>query len=528
VTQIVLDGEKVLESEFPLEKLDIVNKSGDLEVAVTDDFLKLKLFRFEVRSVLVNGKLTEATRTADAITISAADGENLKYLGPNQVDLFIGLNNTLNIALGNPSTEKIETDIGIQLKPDWRKVIESQANDWGGIVNLPALNKNSVVKRIFPESLAITDQWLHETKTRDVILPPKGQTVEQLRLKLPGDTQPAIYPADLVLAGHSHRIELCVKEPVSLEYFLPNGIKDTLRWVIRNQTPETREINLRIVPSTGWHCDKTSLGVRLSPLEKRRLDVPIKHVQYNPDHQESPIEVELQCEDFIRRWRKDSYVGYCFRALVTPSLDGTFEKWDTSCPLTIDSERQISRLLYGNRPWRGIDDLSAEVYSMYDDNYLYVGAEVKDDTVSTRFDPHLEMPCDFDSIEIVLDTRLNSEQGHDPPTAGVFRHIAVLGIRRILFDGKTRGDIPIRFRQIANADTFWKLTEKGYNIIVRIPWKSLPLITVEPEMKIGFDVALNDNDGTRFRTSQMLWAGFNQNQTWLDLSLIGALILRDS
>ncbi|MGA9364566.1 MAG: sugar-binding protein [Bacteroidota bacterium] len=528
VTQIILNGDKLLESEFPLEKLDIVHKSGNLEVEVTGDFLEFKLFGFEERRVLVNGKPKQVTRTADAIIISASNEENLKYLGPSQIEFFIGLDNTLNIALGNPSTEEKQTKLGIRLESDWREIVDAQAKDWGGIVNLPALHKNSVVKRIFPESLVIADQWLQEAKTKDVVLPPKGQTVEQLRLKPLGDTQPASYPADLLLADRTHCVELCVKEPVSLEYFLPNGAKDTLRFVFRNHTSETRPISLGIIPSTGWHCNKTPLDVRLSPFEKRRLDVPVKHTQYNPDQQQSPIEVELQCEDFIRRWRKDFYIGYCFRALDPRSLDGTFEKWNTTYPLTIDSERQISRLLYGNRPWRGVDDLSAKIYPTYDDEYLYVGAEVKDDIVSTEFDRNMEMPCDFDSIEIILDTRLNGEQGHDPPTAGVSRHIAVPGIKRILFDGRTRGDIPIRFRQIADADTLWKLTEKGYNIVVRIPWKSLPLVAVEPGMKIGFDVALNDNDGTRFRTNQMLWAGFNQNQTWLDLSLIGALILRES
>jgi hypothetical protein len=165
---------------------------------------------------------------------------------------------------------------------------------------------------------------------------------------------------------------------------------------------------------------------------------------------------------------------------------------------------------------------------MYDDKYFYVGAEITDDVVSTEFDPKLQTPSDFDSIEIVLDTRLNGEQGHDPPTPGAFRHIAVAGIRRIVFDGSTKGDIPVRFRQVGATDTFSKLTKKGYNIIVRMPWESLPLVKPEPGTKIGFDIALNDNDGTQFRTNQMLWAGFNQNQTWLDLSLIGALILRES
>jgi len=527
VTRIALKGDKLLESEFPLEKLDIVIKSGNLEVEVTGDIVELKLFGFEARSMTVNGKLKELRRAADAMIISTSDEENLEYLGPNQIDLFIGLNNTLSIALGNPSTEEKQTELGIQLKPDWREVVDAQAKDWGGIVNLPALNKNSVVKRIYPESFVITDQWLQEARTRDVVLPSKGQTVERLSLKLPGNIQLARYPANLLLAARTYPIELCVKEPVSVEYFLPNGAKGTMRLVFSNRTPEPREISLRIIPSTGWRCDKTVWNINLSPLEKKGLDVPIKHIQYTRDHQKSPIEVELRCEDFIQHWQKDFYVSYCFRAPEAPNLDGTFEKWNTNFPIVIDSEEQISRLLYGSQPWRGADDLSAKVYSMYDDEFLYVGAEVTDDIISTEFDPKVQMPCDFDSIEIVLDTRLNGEQGYDPPTPGVFRHIAVPGIRRILFDGNTRGDIPIRFRQITGADTFWKLTEKGYNIIVRMPWKSLPLVTPEPGMKIGFDIALNDNDGTRFRTNQMLWAGFNQNQTWLDLSLIGALILKE-
>ena len=208
----------------------------------------------------MNGKLKGVTRTADTIVISATDEEDPKYLGPSQIDLFIGLNNTLSIALGNPSTEEKQTKLGIRLESDWREIVDAQAKDWGGIVNLPALHKNSVVKRIFPESLVIADQWLQEAKTKDVVLPPKGQTVEPLRLKLPGDTQPASYPAHLLLADRTHHIELCVKEPVSLEYFLPNGAKDTLRFVFRNRTPETRPISLRIIPSSGWHCDRTRVG----------------------------------------------------------------------------------------------------------------------------------------------------------------------------------------------------------------------------------------------------------------------------
>ncbi|MEK6570976.1 MAG: sugar-binding protein, partial [Bacteroidota bacterium] len=409
---------------------------------------------------------------------------------------------------------------------DWQELVETQANDWGGIVNLPALHKSSIIERLFPESLAITDAWLKGAKSGELTVPAKGYVIKSLNLKLPNDIQPATYPARLSLGERSYHIGLRVREPISFDCFLPNGVKEALRLELVNRTSESRQVSLRIFPSIGWQCDKIEWTFQLAPSEKRRLDVPIAHINYVQDHQESPIEVELHCEDFVQRWRKDFYVGYCFNAQKPPTLDGTFRNWNTSSPLLIDSEEQISRLLYGNRPWRGTDDLSAKVYAMYDDEYFYVGAEVTDNIVSTEFDPKVQMPSDFDSIEVILDTRVNGEQGHDPPTSGVFRHVAMPGFSAIHIDENTKGDIPVRFRQIKDAEPFGKLTDKGYNIIVRIPWRSLPLVRPEAGMKIGFDVAVNDNDGTRFRTNQMLWAGFNQNQTWLDLSLIGALIFK--
>ena len=45
-----------------------------------------------------------------------------------------------------------------------------------------------------------------------------------------------------------------------------------------------------------------------------------------------------------------------------------------------------------------------------------------------------------------------------------------------------------------------------------------------PGSKIGFDVAISDNDGTTYRKNQHIWAGFNQNQSWWDMGTIGALI----
>jgi len=372
----------------------------------------------------------------------------------------------------------------------------------------------------------VDDNWIEGLGETELTIPPREHVSESLRIKLPNNLHPATYPAHVITGGTPHPVDLCVREPLSLSFYLANGVKNTLRCQLVNHTPSTLKASVKVVPDRMWRCEKSESVVELPPRANTALDISIFHLSHVFEHQRSPIELEVRCGDFIRRWRKDFYVGYCFETPEPPVLDGTFKNWNTSAPLLIDSEEQIARLLFGNRPWKGPADLSAKVYTMYDDEYLYVGAEVRDDIVSFEFDPETQMPSDFDSIEIILDTRINSEQGKDPPTPGVFRHVAVPGWRQIVFDEHVRGDIPVRFRQIRDAETFWKVMEGGYNIAVRIPWKSLSLVRPEAGMKIGFDLALNDNDGTRYRTNQMLWAGFNQNQTWLDLSLIGALLFR--
>lgn len=524
--EVTVDETILIASEHPLENLHLHLRGTTLEIEGSEEFVELKINGFHVDKVTLNGASKEFTAVDDSITLRSSDEEDLKLLGEKRVKLFVGLQNTLKLPIGNPSSEEKSALVELQLQSYWREVVEAQVNDWGGIVNLPALHKNSILTRTYPEPLIVDGTWLEQAKAPSVNIPARGYSQLTANFKLLNELQPAVYPVQISLGKNTHLVDFQVEEPVSLEYFLANGLRDTLRLTIANHTDELLVARLEILPDSMWKCEKDQWEIPLQPREKRKLDIPISHVQYVSAHQKSPIEVELRCGDFTRRWRKDFYVGYCFRSEKIPALDGSFKNWNTSFPLIIDSEEQISRLLFGNRPWRGSADLSAKVYAMYDDDYFYVGAEVTDDVVSTDFDPRTQMPSDFDSIEIILDTRVNSEQGLDPPTPGVFRHVAVPGRSEIRFDETTKGDIPVRFRQIKDAQTFWEFTERGYHIIVRVPWGSLPLVNPESGMKIGFDIALNDNDSTRFRTNQMLWAGFNQNQSWLDLSLVGALIFK--
>jgi hypothetical protein len=47
--------------------------------------------------------------------------------------------------------------------------------------------------------------------------------------------------------------------------------------------------------------------------------------------------------------------------------------------------------------------------------------------------PVMSYPGDTDCMEVILDTRLGSDQGTDPPTPGLFRHLSMAEYRRTEF-----------------------------------------------------------------------------------------------
>jgi hypothetical protein len=197
--------------------------------------------------------------------------------------------------------------------------------------------------------------------------------------------------------------------------------------------------------------------------------------------------------------------------------------------MLVDAPTQIARLLFGNQPWHGTNDFSARVYAMYDRVYLYVGAEVTDDSLVTHWDfPRMNYPWDTDCMDVVLDVRTNTMQGCDPPTPGLFRHLSLAEYRWTDFGAAAwqgpDGPLLPRPNLVPGGQTWFHRTNSGYAFIVRYPLTSLHGIVAQPGYKIGFDVAFNDNDGASYRKNQHIWAGFNQNQAWWDMGTIGALI----
>jgi hypothetical protein len=301
---------------------------------------------------------------------------------------------------------------------------------------------------------------------------------------------------------------------------------------LANHTPDRVSVTTDLTFDRAWKVKgKAKQRVELSPFGTKRIDVPVELAGYNRKNQYYPIRVRLEAGDFRMETERDFYVGVAHFAREAPALDGSWKGWDRSEPMLVDSSWQIARLLFGNQPWNGRRDLSAQVYAMYDSRYLYVGAEILDDSLITHWDfPRMNYPWDTDCMDVVLDVRTNSTQGHDPPTPGLFRHLSLSEYRvtdfgAVAWQGPTGPLLP-EPNLVPGAETFFRRTAEGQVLIARYPLASLDGIVARPGYKIGFDVAFMDNDGANYRKNQHTWAGFNKNQGWWDMGTVGVILFK--
>ncbi|MFA5164825.1 MAG: sugar-binding protein [Candidatus Omnitrophota bacterium] len=168
---------------------------------------------------------------------------------------------------------------------------------------------------------------------------------------------------------------------------------------------------------------------------------------------------------------------------------------------TIRMDKQSYEILMYN-VWSGKEDLSADIYMLWDDDALYVAAKVTDDV---PFDNSKEGPdiWDGDALEIML----GLDDKADP--------------KRMFFGKKDYqiGISPGNEKDIKAGEWVWRRDDyvggievasvrwdKGYIIESKIPFKALGGFKPEVGRKIDFDISVDDAD-THKRELQFTWYG---------------------
>jgi len=158
----------------------------------------------------------------------------------------------------------------------------------------------------------------------------------------------------------------------------------------------------------------------------------------------------------------------------------------------------------------------------YDEDNFYLFIEVHDDTIVTE----AAEDYDKDSIELFFDGD-NSKNplvvGHEwdwPPACWDANDTQLRAIY---------GDVMVSMAtdalDPANGQIAWLETETGYNMEWSVPLADTQLDPATGKL-FGFEIAINDNDGTGGRDHAMMWWGEN-GEAWHDFSALGTAVWTD-
>jgi len=161
-------------------------------------------------------------------------------------------------------------------------------------------------------------------------------------------------------------------------------------------------------------------------------------------------------------------------------------------------------------------DLSAKVWSMWDDTWFYLYEEVMDDTLSGNAANAYQDDC----IELKFDPQ---------PTDSTQTGSSVLGLNLTALGKATEGVVSAdSLTPISDADKKWarRRITGGYSLEMAIKWSAITTNseTITPAVDNVFGLAINnhDNDGNG-RQASIIWAAINKDAVWNTPKYLGTV-----
>ncbi|MBE6063769.1 MAG: hypothetical protein E7207_09530 [Clostridium butyricum] len=187
----------------------------------------------------------------------------------------------------------------------------------------------------------------------------------------------------------------------------------------------------------------------------------------------------------------DGKVKYVEAKRGTPSIDGEIDEiWNKANSFNTDLKVE------------GSDSAKAKVRTLWDDNYLYVLLEVKDNNLNKDSDKEHEQ----DSVEVFIDENNARTPSYDGDDAQY----------RINFENKQSGGGNTNMDKFKSAT---KVTDDGYVVEIAIPLQNKPYLNEF----MGFDAQVNNaEDGKRIGVT--MWSD-STGMTWSTMSNIGNIKL---
>ncbi|MDR1281294.1 MAG: hypothetical protein LBK99_10800, partial [Opitutaceae bacterium] len=218
------------------------------------------------------------------------------------------------------------------------------------------------------------------------------------------------------------------------------------------------------------------------------------------DRQRSTVNLGITTADGLSfAARLASTFARCVRAPAGFIPDGTWRGWEQADLLHADRPGQVE--LYGAPGWKGPQDISAVIRTMWDERFFYVGVETRDDVFSAGGHPAHELFLG-DALEVGFDFEHAGSNdavlwqfaaGLTPQGPAIYRHVPV-----------PDGPVAVDTRRF-----IVKKTGVNGNAIhqIAIPWSAAGDFKPAPGKQIGFGVIVDDGDGVRGDRKFISWFG---------------------
>ncbi|MCD6545327.1 MAG: heparinase II/III family protein [Thermotogae bacterium] len=308
---------------------------------------------------------------------------------------------------------------------------------------------------------------------------------------------------------------LDIRDPLKILSFVPNLSGNVFRVEVQNVSPYTLKGEMEIRANFG----KLNEKVLIESCSTFKKDYEIENLSMLNDWLKASTIVKIEKSRFLNL--KNVRVGKALKVNMPPSLDGSWSGWCLEKPITLASKNQVR---HGEKEWFGPRDLSAVCFVNFDEKNIYIGLSVTDDYLvlygrwrAIRYFPDdkrhkMERLYDSDSFQVYFDFRKDEEQKSSHFTPGAFGFLFAPRIGTNILE---KVEVCSEWTDLTKVEGTWYPTDKGYDAFVKIPFEILKIENPKIGDKVGFDLILNDNDGTERRNQQMVWSGSRNGRVWL-------------
>ena len=213
------------------------------------------------------------------------------------------------------------------------------------------------------------------------------------------------------------------------------------------------------------------------------------------------------------------------KASTAPAIDGSANDpcWAKGTWYPMDQD-------WINKPWTA-DDFQGRYKLAWDENFIYILAEIHDDTIVDIHADGLDRYWDDDCLEIFIDedrSKGNHQYNHNAFAYHIALDYKVADIGPDSLPHYYNDHIHCRRSQEGNKST-WEVAMKIYNDQYIDGKTDNPRVRLEQDKLMGFAIAYCDNDRSKEREhfiGSTIVMGEEKNLGWIDAGVFGPLRLK--